>query len=385
MSFIFYSLQIENWRVVISENTVFLIIMSLIFFMLGSVCSSKRNKKNEKLKIKIRIPKFYLNCIVIYSILIFILYFKEVYELSKIGGNNKGIEGMIFYARHAILSNIGKISYYISISIFFIKSFVLILIYEVVKKYIKNQKIDCLKRKITIFIIYIGIIILSTGRTEFIYLIVYLLNIYSILYFQKFNWNKKINYKIMRLGVVSFILFLVIFSIIGYLRNSNQQETIFNMISIYVGSSIPALDIFLKNFDKPNGYFGSHTLAIFYKLLLKLGWKVPELYGPCEFVWFNPETKTNVYTALKRYIEDYDILGLFVIMFILGYIYTFFFNKCYYEKNSDFNLICYSILCYPLYEISIEERVLTTILTTGTIYTIIFIYFFYKNFQLKNE
>ena len=335
------------------------------------------------LKINIKIPELYINSMLFFSIISFILYFKNIYELAILGGNSQGIGKMLIYARHTILSNLGRISYYLSIALFIIKSFILILTYEMIKSNIVEKKILYIKRKFFMICIYIGIMVLSTGRTEFIYYIVYILNVYSVLYFQKHNWNIKINYKILKLGVLSFTTFLIIFSLAGYLTNKTQQKKIFEMISIYVGSSIPALELFLEKFDRPSNYFGSHTLAIIYKLLKKINFDVPQLYGPCEIVWFNEKVATNVYTALKRYIEDYNIIGLFVIMFILGYLYTLLFKKCCYKKNNDFKLIIYSVLCYPLYEISIEERTLTTIFTTGTIYIFVFTYYFYKKFKIR--
>lgn len=389
VSIFFFSLKRNEWRVDLTIKTVVLIITSIIVFTFGGMLSQKifyKKIKYKKIKIKnlILINRFIIA--VILSTIIFILFFKETYRLSLIGGNLEGYKAMLYYARHTILSQLGSTSYLLSIGIFYVKGVVYIIIFFLSKKIIAKKY----RKKDIIYIIpiieYIGIIILSTGRTEFIYLLIYIFNIYCILLQQNNNWKLKLNLKILILGVVLLLLFFLLFIIVGYLGGRVQTNRIIDTLSVYTGSSIAALEKYLSCFKFELEYFGEHTLAIVYKILLKLGYNVPQNYGPYEFVSLNT-TSTNIYTALRRYIEDYNIIGMYFILFILGIIYNIFFYKACYKKNNNLPLIFYSAFIYPVYEFSIEERFLTGILTTGTIYTIIFIIFnyYYLFKKIKKE
>lgn len=230
----------------------------------------------------------------------------------------------------------------------------------------------------------IASILLTTGRTEFIYLIVVFIIIGSVCYQKKTNWNPRNTVKILMIGITGLLSFFLIFTLAGFLTGKSQLMSAYDMISFYTGLSIPSLDFFLLNPPMDTPYIGYTTLFPVYGTLRRLGFDLPQVSVPYEFVTFN-QTRGNVYTALRRYIQDYSIFGMLLIMLLLGALFAFFFNLVKKEKVPGVLLIAYATFCFPIFEMSIEDRFFTKIVSTTTVYQIIYIILFYYFFVIRSQ
>lgn len=393
VSLFFSILNIKKWGISFHLNTVLIILETIIIFMLGNsvIYLLPKKKLNYISDNKICIKPTSLKIIILINIIFIILlykYFQETYRLSIIGGNPGGYNLMLAYARKAKL-NFNSVSRLLSYSVFFVKaiSYICFFIFSYVTIFGKFKIKNLFLLSPTI--IYCGFIILSTGRTAFIYLLIYVLIVYFILYQQKYNFSCKITKKIIFYGIISFIIFLIIFNLSGALKGSVlTKERILSRISVYVGSSLPAFDIYLNSTKVSNKYFGENSLFLIYNILRKLGYGIPKLYIPYEFVYFGG-IETNIYSAVRRYYEDFGIEGLFFIVFLLGIFYGIFFHYASYKKNNFFILILYATLCFPVFEFPIEERFLMYIFPQGIIYNIFslgIVYYFlvYRNIKRRN-
>lgn len=391
ISLFFSILNEKEWKINFHLNTILLIFSTLIIFILGNstVCllfkkRYKRIKKNKIISNKI----ISFKVVLLIDIILFIVlykYFDETYKLSLIGGNPGGYNLMLFYARNAKLNfhSINRLTVYSSIFVkaisyiyYFIFSY-----FSIFKKFkIKNLFL------LSPLLIYCGFIILSTGRAEFIYLLIYMLTIFFVLYQQKYNFSFKVTKKIIVFGILSLIVFFIIFSLAGLLTGKTQSKSVFEMISIYTGSSLPALDIYINSPKIPNKYFGEHTLFTVHKILRIFGnTQIPQLTSTYDFVYFG-DIKTNIYTPIRRYFEDFGLFGLYLITFIFGKFYGIFFYCASYKKNNFFILILYATFSYPLFMFSIDDvffkglfpmELIYDFIALGTIY-----YFFvYKNIR----
>lgn len=392
-SLFFTILNIKNWEITLHSNTVLLILETIIVFILGNSTIYLLPKKYktfiEEERVEIKVPSFKTILIIDIILLIFLYkYFQEVYNLSLIGGNPGGYDVMLIYAREAKwkfhdVSRFSTFGLYFAKSVSYICFFIFSYIGIFKKFSFKNIFL------LSPIIIYCGFIILSTGRTEFIYLLVYTLVSFFILYEQKYNFNPKIIKIIITCGIISLIIFFIIFTLIGLFNGRMQSGKIFKTISFYSGSSIPALDIYLNSPKIPNNYFGENTLFGVYNVLRKFGYKIPLLYAPYEFVYFG-DIMTNIYTAIRRYYEDFGIFGLNLITFLLGSFYGIFFDYSSYKKNNFFILILYASFCFPIFEFPIEERFFLMLFPTAFVYNLIFLgvlYYFlvYRNIKKKEN
>ena len=139
--------------------------------------------------------------------------------------------------------------------------------------------------------------------------------------------------------------------------------------------SIPSLDEYLTNFRPHGSYFGENTLFGVYRFMGHFSDSIPQLYAPYDFICFN-DTCGNVYTAIRRYHEDYGYKGLYIIVFIISFIYRLVFNYCQYKYN--FILLLYAMYCFPFVELSIEERFFMSIFSPSTIFVVVLTYIMFK-------
>ena len=225
--------------------------------------------------------------------------------------------------------------------------------------------------------------ILSATRAIFIIDIVFILIVGCVLYQQKKRWNYWNTVKILLLGIAALCIFLVMFRMTGFMKDSGTGVSMFSSISKYIGFSIPGFNDYVLNPRPETGYLGDHTLLSLYSVLRQLGLDLPQLSIHHDFVAF-PGIESNVYTCLRRYIEDYTYLGMYVIMAAIGAFFSAFFHTVQRRPNSNFLLVLYANFAYSLFMFSIDDQFLLYIFTTSFVYLIIFISVFYYFFVYRH-
>jgi oligosaccharide repeat unit polymerase len=385
-------LNINQWGD-IKVNTYFIVLISIIAFLIGELFGTEVSKKvngNYKTlqpsKIIFIISKKQVFLISIFMIYIAYLYFKYTYNLSRIGGNPGGFINMLSYARLVDTNNIEfeKIGFFLKYGLYFSRAYTYYIIYCIIHNYFTFGW-----KRIPLYltapiIIYFIQSVLSTGRTQIIYLIVYIFMLSVIYIKMNNNWSNKNDYKIFKRGIISIVLILIFFWIIDTtLRGSiyGTSRDLFTTLSKYISSSLIALDYFVNNSGDSDS-FGKETLYNFYSLLNRVGFDFEVYSSPLEFTTFG-NISTNVYTALRRYINDFGILGMIIIQFAQGYIYAYYFNSIKHGKYIGKRLLFYCMLIYPVCFSFIEERFFTNILSLPTLAIVFFILIIWRFKKIK--
>ena len=142
--------------------------------------------------------------------------------------------------------------------------------------------------------------------------------------------------------------FLCLFLLFGFYREgfSAWAEPIFYYCPLW-GLSAPALSVYLNSTPLESPYIGLTTLWDIYSKLRVLGLSLPQNITFLKFVQFHG-INTNVYTAMRRYIEDYGYIGMYLIMYFLGIIYTAFYRFVEYRSHSLFPIAIYAFIALPL-------------------------------------
>lgn len=394
LSTFFLILNAKKWGVQISEKTVFIVFMTLITFIFGNLMVyifKLNNKKNLKGEIVLDIPKISLKLVIILDFLLalgLINFIKNIYELSLIGGNPGGYKDMLYYVRVAKLNfhDISRLNMNIfyfakAISYVCLYSFIYLTIFKGLK--IKNLYL------LSPIIFLLTFVVLSAARIDIVYLFIYIITIFVVLLYRRENFHALVNKKIILGTTLFWVIAVVLFFAAGKLLLGRSDSNVFSSVSRYTGSSLAALNDFLNNFKGNNNeYFGQNTLFSIYRILKRFNHNIPNFYPSYEFSYF-VNMRTNIYSAIRRYIEDYGILGHFFITFFLGMFYGIFFDYTVYDKKKNFLLIMYATLSFPIYEFSIEERVLQFLIPSGFLNNFIFIgvvyYFLVYRVTLKNK
>lgn len=401
-------LNADYWDFTIDPLTAVIILTALISFGVGQLLvthfTEKRQRdlcggrtepcapgvphplrrKTQRDPIERPVWQVLLITFVLFCMLLFYLYKK--YQLSITAGNPGGFSMMLQYVREAELhfQTIGKIANLFAviaqIAAYF---FAFVFLYNTIHCGLKARWCAL----VLPFVIYLPFQIFSAARTGFIRDIVYLIVVGCVLYQQKTRWNYWNTVKIIVLGVIALGAFLLIFRFTGFMKDSGSGVSAFYSISKYMGGSIPCFNDFVLHPREESLYIGNNTLFPIYSILRQLGFNLPQLYAPYDFTDF-ATMSTNIYTGLRRYIEDYTYAGMYVIMFGLGMLYGGAFNYVKNRPQAKFALMLYATTCYPVFEMSIEDRFFLSVISTNTVYqvcllAILYYVFIYRQNRLK--
>lgn len=376
----------------ISELTVGIVVTFLFCIILGNVISSNiLNNKTYNAKSR-RVVKYNIgkNLLAIYIILtiigVYISYQDVVASAKLLSSNISDQTLLLLYAREAYLQGIGirsfGVQYYMQAS----NCFAHVSMYCLVSNIINyGWEKDDIKFLIPIIFLFIYTFLDGGGRTGFIRSFFYIFMFITILLRIKYYHNiRTINQKVIIIAGLAFIMFILFFFLLKYFRGG--EFDLFDQIFRYFGASIPALDQFIngnvlvkRNID----LFGSNTLFGIYKSIAKLGFDIPQLYPPAEFVYID-YLNTNIYTAIMRYIQDFGYFLTFVIAILYGVVYGWGDFIVLKNKLIGFPIVMYVFLASPLCEMAIEERFFMNIVSIVTIEQILVMYFIY-NYLIKMD
>lgn len=374
-------LNIETWKFTISAYTVVMIMTSLMALGAGEFLvrlfyyKRVQSRNNHIPLVPIEVDARFVIFICIILGLLCVHYIQELMRVAMAAGYRKD-EGLLFvaYVRKATLRPeiYGRIDRLAGWSSTIAQIFAYVFLYSICYNKVYFNKFNFLY--LIPVITYLPYTVFTGGRTQFIYIIAFLIVVGGTFYLQKNKWKLKSVLTVIKAGFLGIVFFLCIFIAVGSLKSSTIVETAFSTISFYTGMSIPSLDDYFLN-PRPKGeYFGEHVLFGIYGFLREFNPAIPEFYAPYDFVEFNG-TSGNVYTAIRRYHQDFGIVGLYGLMFFLGFFYAFFYLLV--NKRSCFGLLLYAYIIAPIVEISIEERFFMSILTHSKIPIIILLYLGY--------
>lgn len=370
-------LNVSEWGD-ISILTFLVILSSLILFCLGASIKSKKI-----VKINRNFPQQTISTSITITVILFMLfvtYLDYIDVVKFVGKSGLGIMALSVMARDNFYADKEMIQHssFVLQGIYASRALAYIYMYVICyNKFLKKESYSILYY-IPLSLYFIQIV-LSTGRSEFIYFFYGFFVLGYILQKTRVGWGKRNDKMYLKYLLGGSFLFFSIFSYIASLRNEGESDII-ETIGHYVASSLPAFDQYLeKNGIEANSTFwGEQTQVLYYSILNSLGVSSEKPVYTMEPITLKNGDYTNIYTCLCRYIHDYGLLGCLFILFFLGFLYS----KMFYSlKNScayDYKLIWYSFLSYPLTEFAIEERFFSNMLAARSFYICFYIWLFYK-------
>lgn len=382
----FAILNIEKWGFRLSSITVIVIITGVFAFGVGEMLITAMFEKHGELKTnkiknaeRVEIPIWILSVITIGMILGLMVMVKQTYEMSLLAGNPGGLAKMLEYARKMYIQpgyTIGKASIHISL---LGKALSAIFLYFFMNNFCDKK---ARKKKDILYlvpvILYLGMAALGTGRTFMIEFLGMVLIFYLVIERKNHNWSSISLIKIVLLVSVALLAFFILFFLFGYITGKSQGAKLFDMVSVYTGMSIPSLDFWLNKAKDMSTVFGEETMYGVTSVLRKLN--IIEYLGETvrhlEFVDFGDATG-NVYTCLRRYLNDFGYGGMLIMQMAVGAFYSLLYNNIKRENHFAILLIFYGILMYPLVMQSIDELILSSYLSTSYVYLTVYILAFY--------
>ncbi len=377
-----------DWHVNFSITTSLLILCSLAFFLAGEqlgknvsieISAIKQEKGIIEKPIVIKPMYMFLVCV---GMLVFaILYFNASIQLAYKVGYSGG-DLALRYVRLA--KTVGyTVDGVVGWLYIFATCVAYLLIYNTIKNIFKFKlPIRKFLLDIVSILLYMATTILTTGRTEIMYVCIYAFILYLV-FSSKDKKHVLITPKVLGISILIVTVFFVSFYMLGNLTGKSQIMNLEKTISVYVGGSIAALNDFCDNIRFNDGPFGQHTLFGVYTFLDNLGFDVKILERPLEFVRTGSLT-TNIYTALRRYLQDFGYVGCVAVMSFIGFFYGRLFHG-FSRQTTDWRIILYSMSAFVLIEMAIEERFFMSLITPIFLYRIIIMYAIYFVIQRSKK
>lgn len=245
--------------------------------------------------------------------------------------------------------------------------------------------------KWSIFVLlYVPFLVLTGGRQYFMYLIMYSMISFFLVYRKhnrRSNNVQKVVCKEFAIIGVAIGAFLICFLGIGFVNGKIGTNTSFLKVFVhYAGTNISAFDVYINEMIIPdNRYIGTTTLVPIYGFLNAHGINVPQFSQYITLFTAFGTVDTNVYTAFYRYIHDFGFIGCALIMFLLGFFYTFFYRQVYSQGLKYWLILLYASIAYPIFLMGREERFFNEIFSTSKVSFIIEMLLLYKLFEYINE
>lgn len=368
----------------ISFKTVLVILAALFFWGCGELTAMYSSKlimpvaenKARNTDGPILVGKGIIFVICTFMFLIFVFRFRDIYIISLQAGNPGDLFKTIQYAR--IYMSLVPNGY--SMGVILSQAIVLseCLTYFLVYVYFYNKFFHGIKNRMLLFpaLLYALQLLCSTGRTAYIELITIILIISFIMLKEKTNWTRTNDGKIIRSGVIAIISFLILFRLFGYLTETSLHNELWNNFSEYIGASIIGLDQYLGSPPTKNILFGQETLRNIYMIMREWGLNIA-WYSPHHTFYYWANGESNVYTGLRKCIQDYTLVGMFITRYLLGFLYAVMIKRIKHNRvsnNPSYAYIVCGMLFYPIAMTAIAD-VYTAIISTETLYELLYLFF----------
>lgn len=368
----------------ISPLTAFVILLSLLSFSSGGALASFNQKPVTRTFHVLQIPWFYTAIVIVFMAVITIRDYADVSAVA--GESGLSILAVVALARENMYIEDVSIEHstFVLQGLYASRAFFYIYIYIIFYRLLLIRKPVNILYWVPI-VLYFMQCLLSTGRTDFIYLVYAIMLVVYINLKTRKGWIKRHEEAYMKYLLIGFVLFMGFFLFLSLNRHEGDVD-LNQVFGVYVGSPIYAYDWYLNKYgvDATANYFGEYTQWLYYSITnaLHLTNKTCESVLPPVYL---SGIMTNIYTCLYRYTHDYGIYIMFVIIFLLGFAYTKLFYLVVNNPSRGRLIVLYSFLSYPLVEFAIEERFLSVLISARSFYCVVYILLFYRLIVQKGK
>ena len=383
-----FSSSMGGWKFALHYSTVFIMLIGLWFFFIGSfLAKCQKNKRPEKRYIAIINPPLnkLITLLIIQVILLIIYIYYYRIAISQFGLMDWG--NMIRAYRFAGSYGEGlqfPIPDWVNQLIKFSRANGYVALYILIHnftihKYL-NRKVPHLLILSLIFILYLPYNLLNAARFELIVILSMGLVIWytyyrqsaNIIGEQQFNIKKAIG-KIAVIILISFIGFSAIAPLVG----RTQSEGIITQTMDYLGRSLQAFDNYV---ERPNLESNKSNIETFYNVAKFLKQihivddDVEKIH--MEFTSQNGYSLGNTYTAFRRYYADLDIIGVLLFSTLGGYILSFAYIKTKYPVfgKIDYKFQCYTAVIFSAFLYCFDDYIFASIISFNYLLIFVFLY-----------
>ena len=357
-----------------SVESVAILSVGIVSYLIGCYVCYIGNKRlirignnNKKLRAKVVKP---IDLSAIKIIICFILGIFTVYlqytEIRKTVSGTSVAE--VFLKYNSLLTNnllsveeTGSFIVRQSIKLSYVVGLILVAVL------INNILVEGFKRKEVVLLLsiipFLVLNVVGSTRIGLLKYVAFVLSMFNICYHRRKGWKHSLRLKYVIYTMIFLIVTLIIFSRLRLILGRGSRFSPLYYISVYAGGSIKAFDIYITTGKSANTVVGQETFSAFLSFLHRFG-LVSDPYKRLDFLNFNGNYIGNVYTAFRRYFNDFGIYGVIVLSFIAGLLFTQIFLRCRHGSTDsllDFKAVFFSFFAWGIYMISIDECMFSTV------------------------
>ena len=359
--------NIDTWGIQMSKLTFILLLVGAAEFVLVSyitqkIYTKKTKHETEKIKMKkIEVPRLITLGVIFCCLAVIFFQFVVVLDIATRYEPFSGFSrALTVYKEHtsynkdvSLPSSLTMLQCFVLAAAF---SYTLIFMNNFFLE--KENKLQYLKENWTYIIpgiLFIITYLIQSNRGMIIDFVVSVVTIGILLWSQSKEWKKTIKIKsMMKLGIIG-VLGLVIFYYSATLIGRINTKGMFDYITYYCGGSIECFNQYVKNDKQIKMVRGEET---FYSLILNLDsfgltdYNLSDTEsGHLEFIFHEGELVGNIYTAYRRWLNDYGILGMLILQGIMAAVMTILYEKIKHNSGKFGNIwiMIYGYLSYTIY------------------------------------
>lgn len=357
-----------NWKL------VFIIPLGLFSFLAGEIAIRKyltnkisQPKLSQITIIKINSKLVYITLgFVIFTIVILLInmftltntnsFSNAINTFRELFMKNGGVyEGKSLNSIVAFLSKVTDVLGFIVI--YYISIFAQVFLLSISeRKIILRESKTYLTVLLSIFILICFHSFILSGRA---YLLRYMIAMFFTTAIFLLKNNKKLSTKQLKkifiysicCILVLIILFYTMLPILG--RNSNFG--FIEYITFYLGSPIPSFSKYLDLGVSNNQIIGAEMFPGIQIMLNKIGFDVTTAYSSLGWTKFGNMT-SNVYSGLRRYYNDFGVIGVMVFQFLFSVFINFIYISCISIRNRKLQNLFIVLYGYYIYMIIDQYR-----------------------------
>lgn len=201
----------------------------------------------------------------------------------------------------------------------------------------------------------------STDRNKFLQFAIFFVILFMLFYRENTKREHPTRFIVLMVAMLGAVV-VVLFFLLG--KSKQYTSSFLDQISIYGGSGLYCFNLWLEDFQGPYLY-GKSMFTTFLSIVeylfgmlgirLDLGTinQIDEAIGYTTsggYYFFS-----NVYSAMRSYVEDFGYLGVLLVPFVLGLFYQWLYCRAKCRKYSYWWLL-YALLIYPVIYFPILER-----------------------------
>ena len=230
---------------------------------------------------------------------------------------------------------------------------------------------------------------MGAERNQFLQILVAIMVYYYVLWHQEHGWNRDISWKFIRIGIVGVVVGIPIFYQLLRLVGRSTALSAFESGSVYIGSSIPLLNMYIESPVEPPRVFGEESLLGVHQFLANMGVGTYVKNRHLEFRHLNAYTESNIYTFFRRPLHDFGPVGMYIFVALVAVFFGWFYYGKIKNKQQTRRLeywtIVYGYFFYWIVYSSIDQRSISYIATTPlmNVFVMLIVYWFLNTNKLK--